>query len=190
MDWLERTSVRREFEDFVTAASSSLLRTAYLVTWDVGRAEDLVQEALLRAARQWPRLRGMAHPEAYVRRIVVNLALDQRRRRWRQAEELHPSGAPGEEAGDDRTAEAFGAVDDRGELIGLIGALPPRQRVVLVLRFYEDMSEAETAAVLGWPVGTVKSTAARALRRLQDAAQRRSGSRAVRAAASEGGFGA
>ena len=161
---------RADFEQFVTASSDALLRTAYLVVWDPVEAEDLVQECLLAVARRWPRVRRMDHPHAYARRVLINLALDGAKRRTRSRREL-----VGDEAvtlaavPDESSARRMNAVGVRAELIAALGTLPPRQRAVLVLRYFEDLSEAQVAELLGCSVGTVKSTASRGLTRLQAA---------------------
>ncbi len=161
---------RADFERFVGASTDPLLRTAYLVVWDAGEAEDLVQECLLAVARRWPRVRRMDHPHAYARRVLINLALDGTQRRTRRRQEL-----VGEEAAvlaaapDDASARRLDAVGIRAELIEALGTLPPRQRTVLVLRYFEDLTEAQVAELLGCSVGTVKSTASRGLTRLQAA---------------------
>jgi RNA polymerase sigma-70 factor (sigma-E family) len=159
---------RADFEQFVTASSDALLRTAYLVAWDPTEAEDLVQECLLAVARRWPRVRKMDHPHAYARRVLVNLALDGAQRRTRRRQEL-----VGEEAAalaavpDESSARRLEAVGVRAELVQALATLAPRQRAVLVLRYFEDLTEAQVAELLGCSVGTVKSTASRALTRLQ-----------------------
>ncbi len=159
----ERT--RREFEAFVAESSDRLLRTAYLIVWDLAEAEDLVQDCLLSVARRWPRVRRMEHPRAYARRVLVNLALDGRGRRARRRQELEaPASALEREAGDD---PRIAGVEARRDLVDALAALPPRQRAVLVLRYFEDLTEAQVATVLGCSVGTVKSTASRGLARLQ-----------------------
>jgi RNA polymerase sigma-70 factor (sigma-E family) len=161
---------RAEFEQFVTDASAALLRTAYLVAWDLTEAEDLVQECLLRVARRWPRVRGMEHPLAYARRMLINLALDGAAGRSRRRQELEAD-APSimAQLTDDSGIRALRDVDLRSELTDALGRLAPRQRAVLVLRYFEDLPEAEVARLLGCSVGTVKSTASRALTRLQAA---------------------
>lgn len=161
---------RAEFEQFVAESSATLLRTAYLVAWDLTEAEDLVQECLLAIARRWPRVRGMDHPHAYARRVLINLALDgagkrSRRRRELDADDVTALGRLPDGAAD----RAFQDVDVRSELIEALATLPPRQRAVLVLRYFEDLPEAEAARVLGCSVGTVKSTASRGLARLHAA---------------------
>jgi RNA polymerase sigma-70 factor (sigma-E family) len=159
---------RADFEQFVTASSDALLRTAYLVAWDATEAEDLVQECLMAVARRWPRVGRMDHPHAYARRVLINLALDGAQRRTRRRQEL-----VGDEAAalaavpDESSARRLDAVGVRAELIEALGTLAPRQRAVLVLRYFEDLTEAQVADLLGCSVGTVKSTASRALARLQ-----------------------
>jgi RNA polymerase sigma-70 factor (sigma-E family) len=161
---------RADFEQFVGASTDALLRTAYLVVWDPVEAEDLVQECLLAVARRWPRVRRMDHPHAYARRVLVNLALDGARRRTRHRQELVGDDAATLAAiPDESSARRLNAVGVRAELIEALGMLPPRQRAVLVLRYFEDLSEAQVAELLGCSVGTVKSTASRGLTRLQAA---------------------
>lgn len=164
---------RAAFDAFVAAHTDGLLRTAYLITWDLAEAEDLVQECLLAVARRWPRVKAMDHPRAYARRILVNLALDDAPRRTRRRRELADDttagliATPPDEA-DEAGARAFDDVDARAELLQALSMLAPRQRAVLVLRYFEDLTEAQAAAALGCSVGTVKSTSARALARLSD----------------------
>jgi RNA polymerase sigma-70 factor (sigma-E family) len=154
---------REEFERFVAESTDPLLRTAYLVVGDLDEAEDLVQECFIAVARRWPRVRSMDHPRAYARRVLMNLALDGSARRSRRSLELEPSA----ELVDDRSVHELTAVDTRSELVQALATLPPRQRAVLVLRYFEDLSETQTAAALECSVGTVKSTASRGLARLQ-----------------------
>jgi RNA polymerase sigma-70 factor (sigma-E family) len=146
------------------------LQTAYLVVWDLPEAEDIVQEGLLVVARRWPRVRSMDHPLAYARRVVINLALDGAKRRTRRKQELEPHGSdPVENRADEEAARELGGVDLKSELIAALGTLPARQRAVIVLRYFGDLSEAQIAATLGCSTGTVKSTASRALARLERA---------------------
>ena len=156
---------RAEFDSFVAAHAEDLVRTAYLVVWDLAEAEDLAQETLLRIAKRWPRVRAMEHPRAYARRILVNLALDESKRRVRRLHELN--GAPPADRVDRTSARALWQVDARSELIDALAELPPRQRAVLVLRYFLDLPEAAVAAALGCSLGTVKSTASRGLARLE-----------------------
>jgi RNA polymerase sigma-70 factor (sigma-E family) len=146
------------FEEFVAVASPRLLRMAFLLTRDAGHAEDLLQTALARAWRAWHRIDG--DPEPYVRRIIVNSHATWWRRRWRGEE---PAGEMPERPGESPQA----AVDEREWLWQALGRLPRRQRTVLVLRFYEDLTEAQVAGLLGCSVGTVKSQASKALAKLR-----------------------
>lgn len=150
---------RGDFDGFVAARSRALLRTAYLLTGDHGLAEDLLQTALAKSWFAWGRISGP--PEPYVRRVLVTTYTTWWRRRWRAE---YPTGELPDRGVDDGT----GAVDDRDALWRALGALPRRQRAVVVLRYYEDLSEAETAAALGVSRGTVKSQASRALAVLRE----------------------
>ncbi|MFC6086970.1 SigE family RNA polymerase sigma factor [Sphaerisporangium aureirubrum] len=151
---------RAEYDAFVAMAWHRLLRTAYLLTRDWGAAEDLVQTALLKAWMAWPRIG--AEREAYVRKIIVNVHVSWWRRRWRQAEVVSES-PPDLTRGDDHT----GQVDERELVWEALGRLPVRQRAVVVLRFFEDMTEAQAAETLGCSVGTVKSQVSKALAKLR-----------------------
>jgi RNA polymerase sigma-70 factor, ECF subfamily len=145
-----------EFREFVTARSGALLRTAYLLAGDWSTAEDLLQTALTKTYLAWKRLGQIEAVEPYARRVLVNTATSWWRRRWhgeRPTEFLPETAAP------DRLDEQL----DRDVLWKHVKALPARQRAVLVLRFYEDMSEAQTAAMLDISAGTVKSQTSRAL---------------------------
>jgi RNA polymerase sigma-70 factor (sigma-E family) len=147
------------FADFVGARSPRLLRTAYLLTHDWGLAEDLLQTALTRAWEAWRRIEG--DPEPYVRRILVNTYSSWWRRRWNgehPTEQLPEPPVPG---------DPNAVLDERDRVWQALHALPRRQRAVLVLRYFEDLSEAEIADVLGRSVGTVKSQASRALAKLR-----------------------
>jgi RNA polymerase sigma factor (sigma-70 family) len=137
---------RLEFERFVADSADKLLRAAYLITWDVADAEDLVQECLFRVARRWPRVCKMDHPTAYARTVLVHLALDEGKRRTRRRAELQHHGAVAfAEHQDDAAVRVLGRVEASADLMGALGELPPRQRVALVLRYFEDLSEAEAA---------------------------------------------
>ena len=156
---------RADFERFVADSSDTLLRTAYLIVWDLGEAEDLVQETLFDVARRWPRIRRMERPLAYARRILVNRALSGSARRNRRRHEL-TAAMPSEPATMTDGVAEIGAAD---ELMAALAVLPPRQRAVLVLRYFLDLPEAEVAAALKCSLGTVKSTASRGLARLEQA---------------------
>ena len=153
-----------DFDQFVATHVDDLLRTAYLIVWDEAEAEDLVQECLLKVARRWPRVRRMEQPRAYARRILVNLAVDGARGRARRRSELEPGAAAGSIA-----VDPLPSLDTRAELLQALSQLPARQRAVLVLRYFNDLTEAQVADVLGCPPGTVKSSASRGLARLRDA---------------------
>ena len=149
-----------EFEAFVGCSARSLLRTGYLMTGDLEQAEDLVQESLARVAQRWQKVRRMSAPTAYARRILINLANDDRRRAARRPVllEASPEG---------RVDDAAAALARSDELMRGLARLSPRQRATLVLRFYEDMTEAEVAEALGCSVGTVKTQTSRALGHLR-----------------------
>ena len=150
---------RTEFDAWAQVAGSRLHRAAYLLTGDWTSAEDLVQHALLAA---WRRFDELEAPEAFARTVVARGAASWWRRRWRG--EL-PHGRVPETGG----ADPWGSVDTAETIRRALLTLPPRQRAVVVLRFLDDLSEADTAAALGWPVGTVKSTCARAVTALRAA---------------------
>jgi RNA polymerase sigma-70 factor (sigma-E family) len=165
MDLLRKGRTRAEFERFAVVHADGLLRSAYLMTGDRGEAEDLVQECLLRLARRWPRVRSMEHPGAYARRVLFNVALDGGRKRSRRRTELPAIETPRGAGEESSTLAAWEAWAD---LVQALGGLPPRQRAVLVLRYFADLSEAEVASILDCPVGTVKSSASRGLERLRE----------------------
>ena len=153
-----------ELEEFLAERADRLLRTAVLLTGSREAGQDLLQTALERLLRHWRTLSG--DPEGYLRRTLYNLAADGFRRQGRLQRKLlllrMDTRPP-----PDVTAQ----VDLRDALVRMLVQLPPRQRAVLVLRYWEQLSEAETAAVLGWPEGTVKSAASRGLRRLRELAE-------------------
>jgi RNA polymerase sigma-70 factor (sigma-E family) len=143
------------FDSFVAARSAALLRTAYLLVHDEALAEDLLQTSLTKAWFAWKRIEG--EPEAYVRRILVTTSASWWRRRWTREtptadlpERVMSEGSP-----------------DWQDLWDAVGNLPGRQRAVVVLRYLEDRTEAETARLLGCSLGTVKSQCAKALAKLR-----------------------
>ncbi|MCF1600138.1 SigE family RNA polymerase sigma factor [Streptomyces muensis] len=150
-----------QFQEFVRARWSHLVRTAYLLTGDAHHAEDLTQTALAKAYRSWRRVSRADHPEAYVRRMLVSCNSDRFRKR-RVAESL--TAVPPETP---RREQGFADVDERGALLEALAQLPPRQRAVVVMRYWEDLSEAEVAEVLGCSTGTVKSQASKGLAKLR-----------------------
>jgi RNA polymerase sigma-70 factor (sigma-E family) len=155
---------REEFREYVAGRSPALLRTAYLLTGQRGDAEDLVQTALAKTFLAWDRIRDRESLDGYVRRVMVNTRTSWWRRR--KVEEYPTDTLP--ERRDDRDATDDLALHDA--LWRALAELPKRQRAMVVLRYYEDLSEAETADVLGVSVGTVKSTTSRALVKLRDSA--------------------
>lgn len=154
---------RADFEDFVRATSTGLLRTAVLLCADRSEAEDLLQEAYAGLARHWERVRAQGSPEAYVRRALHNAAIDRHRRRSVRPQVI---GEPTEDAAV-APGDPFADTDRRLTLRDALGRLTPRQRAVLVLRFYEQRTEVETAEALGCSVSTVKSQTRHALGRLR-----------------------
>jgi RNA polymerase sigma-70 factor (sigma-E family) len=143
----------------VAERGSALLGAAVLLTGSQAAGEDLLQAALERLMRSWGRVRE--DRERYLRRTMYHLAIDQWRRRRRRPEafiDYEPPGRP----------DATDAVDLRDALSRALAQLPPRQRAVLVMRYWEQLSEAEVAEMLGCSVGTVKSTASRGLSRLRE----------------------
>jgi RNA polymerase sigma-70 factor (sigma-E family) len=149
-----------ELREFVSARGAALSRTAYLLTGDHQAAEDLVQDTYVVLVRRW-RKSGAVDPEAYVRRILYSRFVDGwRRRRLREL----PWASPPDVAGGDEAGTAI----ERLTLQGALARLTPRQRVVLVLRFYDDFTEVQAAAVLGISPNTVKSQTRVALQRLRE----------------------
>ena len=153
--------IDEEFREFVAARSAALLRTAYLLAGDWASAEDLLQTALTKTYLAWRRLGRIEAVEPYARRVLVNSATSWWRRRWHgeRPTEVLPESA---------TGDGFDGWIERDLLWRHVVALPVRQRAVLVLRFYEDLSEVDTASLLGVTVGTVKSQCSRALATLRN----------------------
>ncbi|MCU1678359.1 MAG: polymerase, sigma-24 subunit, subfamily protein [Frankiales bacterium] len=150
-------AVRSEFDGFVVANSPRLLRTAFLLTRDEAGAQDLLQTALVHAWRAWGRIYG--DPMPYVRKIIVNAYTSSWRRKWRAE-------VPTAELRD-LAYEERGSAEDRDVMWTALGRLPRRQRAVMVLRYFEDLTEAQTAEVLGVSIGTVKSQTSKALGHLR-----------------------
>ncbi len=150
-----------EFERFAARASPALLRSAFLLTGDLGHSEDLLQATLLRVARRW----GSIHrsPEAYAREALINLYRDRVRRLRRRVVEV-PQSDPPDRVLRDGAERAL----ERAEMVSAVRRLARRQREVVVLRFFLDLSVAESAQLLGCSEGTVKSNTDRALRRLRE----------------------
>ena len=149
------------FGEFVASRGPALHRTAWLLTGNWATAEDLVQTALAKTWPHWHRILRRDEPELYVRRVLVTTYASWWRRRWRGevATGLLPEQGERRDSQDDAVLR---------ELVrGALAALPPRQRAVVVLRFFDDHTEARTAQLLGCSVGTVKSQTAKALAKLR-----------------------
>jgi RNA polymerase sigma-70 factor (sigma-E family) len=150
------------FEEFAADRLGAVVRFAAVLAGERALAEDIVQEVLIRAHARWDRIGCLDRPEAYVRKMIVNEYLSWRRRSWR----LVPSDAL--EAGAGRPGRDHAADHaERDALLAEVGRLPRRQKTVLVLRYYEALSDAEIAAVLGCTPGTVRGYASRALATLR-----------------------
>jgi RNA polymerase sigma-70 factor (sigma-E family) len=154
-----------DFRSFVQAREHALLRTAYLLTGDRHAAEDLLQGALEKAIRRWQHIREPAALEGYVRQIMYRDQVSAWR--LRPSREVLTELVPEPRSAPQPTP--FDQVDDRASLRGALLKLGRRQRAVLVLRFYEDLTEEQVAAALGVSLGTVKSQTARALENLRRA---------------------
>ena len=154
---------RETFTRWAGGRQAALLRTAVLLTGDHHRAEDLVQEALTQVASRWARLHDQ-YPDAYARQVIVRTNISWWRKRRREVVVDLDTLAPGAVAEHSRST----AVDRRLMLDAALARLTPRQRTVVVLRYYEDLSERATADALGVAVGTVKSQTHLALRRLRE----------------------
>jgi RNA polymerase sigma-70 factor (sigma-E family) len=150
-----------EFADWMAARQVALVRTAYLLTGSQHAAEELVQATLTRLYLAWDRIKDHHHIDAYARRALLN----EHRSRWRHANrrpEVLSGSLP-------ETGHQVAEYDGQREVVWrFVQGLPPRQRAVIVLRYYEDLSEAETAELLGISTGTVKSQASRALAALRE----------------------
>jgi RNA polymerase sigma-70 factor (sigma-E family) len=149
-----------DFDSYVLEHGPSLARTAFLLTADHQLAEDLLQTALAKVAIRWDRIADRGHPGPYVRTTMVRTAIGWHRRRWRA--EL-----PTEHLPDGASVDETVAVDARDRLRRALATLPTRQRAAVVLRFYEDRSEAEVAQLMHCSVGTVKSQTSKGLARLR-----------------------
>jgi RNA polymerase sigma-70 factor (sigma-E family) len=150
---------QERFRTWASARIGRLHRAGYLLCGDWHEAEELVQETLARAFVHWHRIERSDNPEAYVRKILVNEA----RQRWRRRRP-----APTADAGSGSVPDGAHERAVHAELIEALRRLPARQRAAVVLRYFEQLSEAETAEVLGCSVGTVKSTTHRAVAALRD----------------------
>ncbi len=156
------TTKDAEFTEYLHARQPSLLRTAYLLTGDRHQAEDVLQTSLAKLYLAWDKVQDRSSVDAYVRRIMVNENNSLWRRGWKKREyatEVLPEGAPHLDEYDEGRSAALWQV---------VRTLPPKARAVVVLRYYEQLSEAETADVLGISIGTVKSQSSRAIAALRE----------------------
>jgi RNA polymerase sigma-70 factor (sigma-E family) len=156
-----RAEQEEDFRRFVIDSRHRLVRTAYVLTGDYARAEDLVQAALVRTYRAWNRIERRDVPEHYARQIVVHLNASW----WRRV--AHRSERPVAFVPEVVAADHTEAIDRRDQVWRAVLTLPPRMRAIIVLRFLEELKETETAEVLGCSVGTVKSQTSRALAKLR-----------------------
>lgn len=153
-----RPSDEASFAEFVTGSSRALRRTAYLITGDWHRADDVLQSALVKLYVAWPRLTKSGAFPAYARKVVVNTAIDETRRPWRRESAQEDVGATNVDPVDHMVR-----IDNRLLVLAALAELAPRQRAAVVLRYYDELSVEETAEVLGVSTGTVKSQTARGL---------------------------
>ncbi|MDT0346212.1 SigE family RNA polymerase sigma factor [Streptomyces litchfieldiae] len=151
-----------DFDDYVLTRGDALLRFAYVMCDDAQRAEDFVQEALVRCHRRWRRIERDAGLDAYVRKAIVRQYLSWRRRR---AAEDRPTDALSDTRG--RPDGAIEAIGERDAMLRLLAELPRRQRAVLVLRYYEDLPDGQIAELLSCSTATVRVHASRGLARLR-----------------------
>ncbi|GAA2037031.1 SigE family RNA polymerase sigma factor [Catenulispora yoronensis] len=158
-----------EFREYMASRWGDLVRFGYGLTGDRGHAEDLAQTALAKAYASWGRVRRADDLDAYIRRILIN-ANHRRFRKQRVAE--HEGQVPVEPS----VADGTDVFDQREALVAALMELPPKQRAVVVLRYWDGLTETQAAAILGCSVGNVKSQASRALAKLRGSAQLRDGS--------------
>lgn len=148
------------FREYVEARSPALMRAAWLLTGSEATAQDLVQTALVRMWPRWSKVQRAGAVDAYVRWVLMTTYIDGRRHRWHA--EVPTAVLP-----DATTSDPHGQAELRMSVRRALTELPPRQRAVVVLRYFEDLTEAQTAEALGCTVGTVKSQAAKALAKLR-----------------------
>lgn len=164
------SSRQQEFGQFMTARWPGLVRLAYGLTGDRWLAEDVAQAALASAYAAWWRVRRADDPDAYVRRILINTS-HRRFRRQRVAEQAHePHELASSPLPDAAVADPAELIGERSALLAALRELPARQRAIVLLRYWDDLSDAQVAAILGCSPGTVRSQASRALARLRGSA--------------------
>lgn len=150
-----------EFAEFVDGRFTALQRFGYLLTGEWHLAEDLVQTSLTKVWFHRNSLRSGNALESYTRTVMVNTSTQWWRRKWRGE-------TPTEQLPEPHAREQYGAVDDRDLLLRALAELPRRTRATLVLRYFEDLPEAEIAQIMGCSIGTVKSTVSRGLAKLRE----------------------
>ncbi|MCL7423506.1 SigE family RNA polymerase sigma factor [Streptomyces sp. YS415] len=162
----ERTLARdEEFRSFVTGRWPRLMRTAFLLTGEQHAAEDLVQSTLEQVYVAWRRVGSADEPDAYVRRVMINSHARKHRRRLKEF--LAPKDDSGLVREVPDTGDRIAQADDRNALLTALAQLPPRQREAVVLRYWEDLTETQTAQAMGCSVGAVKSNAAKGIAKLR-----------------------
>lgn len=155
------------FEDYVSGRGQALLRFGYVLTGDRQLSEDLVQEALAKAHGRWSRIDALDHPDAYIRRMIVNSFMSWRRRTWRVSIVASPpEPAPTAAHEGDHGAQ----LADRDAMWQLLAKLPKQQRAVLVLRFYEGLADDDIAHLIHCSAATVRAHASKGLARLRGSA--------------------
>ena len=154
-----------EFQSFVVGRWPRLMRTAFLLTGEQHAAEDLVQSTLERVYVAWRRVGGADDPEAYVRRVMINAHARRHRRRLREFLAPKDDSGLAREVAD--TGDRIAQAEDRDALLTALAQLPPRQREAVVLRYWEDLTETQTAEAMGCSVGAVKSNAAKGIAKLR-----------------------
>ena len=159
---MRRASDVTAFSEFAEACAPSLYRTAYLMVGDHQLAQDLVQEALVKTLLAWPRLHDHANLTAYTRRIVVTTSIS-----WRRRRSFHER--PSSHLPDTLDADPVEDLVTHDAVIAALRTVPPRQRAAIVLRYYQDLTEAQTAEVMGCSVGAVKSQVSAGLQKLRKA---------------------
>jgi len=158
---MRRSQVVTAYSEFVAQRSAALFRTAYLVVGDHQLAQDLLQEALIKTYVAWPRIRDLSKAEAYTRQVIVTTAIS-----WRRRRSFHE--LPNDPLPEPPVVDQSEELATHDALWSQLRTLPPRQRAAVVLRYYHDLSEVQTAEIMGCAVGTVKSQVATALSRLRE----------------------
>ncbi|MEC4017788.1 SigE family RNA polymerase sigma factor [Streptomyces sp. H27-D2] len=168
-----KAALDEEFRGFVVGRWSRLLRTAFLLTGEQHAAEDLVQTSLEKVYVAWRRVSAAEDPDAYVRRVMINAHARRHRRKLKEflaparSDPEGPDTALGAQGDQPDRRDPMEQADDRAALLSALAGLPPRQREAVVLRYWEDLSETQTAEAMRCSTGTVKSQAAKGLAKLR-----------------------